>query len=122
MNEAHRALLKNNFINAVEEYCKAFCNKQGWEYDGYKWSGNIGGRIEINGMMVDFSDIRTDIDYDFIAGKYEEWYKYKLRLESLGLPVINYWVYAKGFPLTYTEEQLKKLEKKKLAKKGVVYA
>lgn len=112
MNKAHIEWLKECYNKAVRDYCTAFCDKHGWEYDPNDWVGDkVGEVIEICDRFIDFSDIKTDIDNDFPEGIFEKWYDYTLRLTELGCSkTINYWYFTKGCPLPYSEEQLEAIE------------
>lgn len=112
MNKAHIEWLKERYHIAVRDYCTAFCDKHGWEYDPRNWIGDkVGEIIEICDRFIDFNDIKTDIDNDFPEEKFVEWYDYTLRLAELGCSkTINYWHFAKGCPLPYSDEQLVAIE------------
>ena len=115
MNKAHIKLLQSKYESVVAEYTKAFCKKHGWHFNYGDWvGGHVGEIIEICDRFVDFRDIKTDIDNDFHEDVFAKWYDYTLRLAELGCTkTINYWSYAKGCPLPYSEEHLNAIEKAK---------
>lgn len=67
--------LKAGFEKAVESYMLAFCHKQDRTFDG--WVGdNAGGMADIDGYYVlNFDDIRFDIDNQVPSGLIFKWYE-----------------------------------------------
>ena len=111
MNKAHRELIEKRYIEAVNEYVQAFCDRHGYgKPEG--WVGDrVGEILIVNDMFVDFADIKIDIDHNVPEEMFEQWYYYTLRLHELGCDkTINYWSFSLGAPLPYTEEQLAAIE------------
>ena len=110
MNKAHIDFLKSAYNDAVGDYCHQFCVKHGWVYNPDNWvGGRVGETLTVNDeLFIDFRDIKADIDNDFPANMYEEWYRYTNEIMFLGCDKnVNYESFAKGCPLPYSEEQLK---------------
>lgn len=103
--------LQYDFKNAVTAYVNAFCEKHGWHFNASDWvAGDVGGVIEINGMFINFDDIRTDIDHEFDKDAFVEWYNYEQRVTELGCTQhINYKSFALGAPRPYGEKVLDKI-------------
>lgn len=80
MNNAHRQLMRDRYEKAVSEYCHAFCQKHGWEYDPDGWVGEV---LAVGDYFVDFRDIKHDIDNNVDEGKFLEWYNYALEIDML---------------------------------------
>ena len=108
MNKAHIEFLKSAYNDAVGDYCHSFCLKHGWVYNPDDWvAGKVGEVIEICDRFIDFRDIKCDIDNDFAEDMFVKWYDYTLQLHELGCTkTINYWHFANGCPLPYSEEHL----------------
>lgn len=100
--------LKEKFNNVVHEYCKAFCYKHGFEeYDENNWmSGDVGGLLEIGDYIIDFDEIRKDIDDNIAVGVFEEWYSYDYELAVMGISQkVNYKSWCMGYR-PYTDNQI----------------
>lgn len=112
MNKAHTNLIKERFENVVHEYCIAFCNKHGYEYDQDGWAaGDVGGVLEVTEgyMYVNFDEIRYDIDNNIPKGTFEEYYEYSTECAFVdGAKNVNYRSWCMGCR-PYTAEQLKEL-------------
>lgn len=109
MNKAHPELIRKRYENAVHEYCLAFCQKHGYDYNPDDWvGGDIGGVLNINDdYFFDFDDIRYDIDHDIAEEVFLQWYDYKTRVNLVqGAYPVNYRLWCNGFR-PYTAEQLK---------------
>jgi hypothetical protein len=67
--------LKAGFEKAVEGYILAFCEKQDRTFDG--WIGDLIGELaDIGGYYVlNFDDIRFDVDNQVPAGLIFKWYE-----------------------------------------------
>jgi hypothetical protein len=111
MNKAHKELLEKRYVEAVNEYVQAFCDKHGYERPECWVGDRVGEILEVNDMFVDFRNIKIDIDNSVPEEVFEQWYNYTLRLGELGCEkTISYWSFALGAPLPYSEAQLKAIE------------
>ena len=111
MNKAHRELLEKRYVEAVNEYVQAFCDKHGYGKPEGWVANRVGETLIVSDMFVDFADIKIDIDHNVPEEVFEQWYNYTLRLRELGCKKnINYWSFSLGAPLPYSEDQLKAIE------------
>ena len=109
MNKAHLDLIRKRYENAVHEYCLAFCQKHGFEYNPDDWvGGDIGGVLNINDdYFFDFDDIRYDIDHNIAEEVFLQWYDYDTEVALVeGAHIVNYHSWCMGYR-PYTAEQLK---------------
>lgn len=88
------------FDNICQLYVEAFMRKHEFfdedngEYFIHYWvADNVGTMLYINDYIIDFNDIRYDIDNDVSKDKFFEWYDYILENEVK----INYKSYLSGF-------------------------
>ena len=66
---------KDRFNSICMEYVLRFCEKHDLNFEG--WVGDrVGGTAEIGDMLLDFSDIRYDIDTEQKVGTIEKWWGY----------------------------------------------
>jgi hypothetical protein len=91
------------------DYIMRFCEKHDLNFEG--WVGDrVGGTAEIGDMLLDFSDIRYDIDTEQKVGTIEKWWDYSYGLAMLECPkTINYRSWCAGAPVPYSQEQLNKI-------------
>lgn len=121
MNQSHKNLIKERYENAVHEYCMAFCQKHGYDYDPDGWvGGNVGGVVLIAYYYINFDDIRYDIDNDVPEQIFQQYYNYTLEIASLddgtdNMRQVKYPHYIMGFR-PYSEEQLIKISEAKMRK------
>lgn len=93
--------LKKEFEEIADKYLKAFCGKQGFDYDDAKdlWvAGDVGDVVLCGDFYFSFDDIRTDIDMDAPVGEIIKWYDYYMEVANLSLPLMNYRSWLKGAP------------------------
>ena len=80
-------------------YAKAFAEKHGIEYNGVEWVRNEHGSILCLGdFFFDFQDIKYDIDHVIDKDEIFRYYDYCLRVDDLGLKVMNYENWCRGCP------------------------
>ena len=83
--------IKQRYENCVMQYIEKFCKKHELEFEG--WIGNYFGEIAyLSDMVVDFYDIRLDIDNNIDKKTFKEYYYYNLENGK----TINYRSYLKG--------------------------
>ena len=109
--------LKENFIDIVNDYMNAWCEKHGYDYEEDMWVGNdYGGVCAVGDLFVSFDDVRYDIDNDLPEKTFEDWYWYSLDIAELGCErIVNLKSYSMGCR-PYTDEQLDNIRE---AKKNV---
>lgn len=93
--------LKENFEKAANAYLKAFCEKQGFDYENAKesWAANdVGSVVCCGDFFFAFEDIRTDIDNNAPVGEIIKWYDYHTEMAYLNLPLMNYRSWLNGAP------------------------
>ena len=100
---------QDRFRSVCMDYIMRFCEKHDLNFDG--WVGDrVGGTAEIGDMLLDFSDIRFDVDTEQVVGKIEKWWDYSYGLAMLECPkTINYRSWCAGAPVPYSQEQLNKI-------------
>lgn len=104
-------MLEKRYVEAVNEYVQAFCDKHGYGKPEGWVANRVGETLIIGDMFVDFADIKIDINHNVPEEVFEQWYNYTLRLRELGCEkTINYWSFSLGAPLPYSEEHLKAIE------------
>jgi hypothetical protein len=84
---------KNGFEFYVNQYMQLFCDKHGLEYNESLWIGRKGDIIEIADMVINFSDIRIDLEENVNKDIFLEWY---WNVTESELPHINYSSWIKG--------------------------
>lgn len=96
-----------------DDYLKCFCERHGYRYEPYMWIGDDPGTIiEVNDMVINFNDIRYDVDNNVDPEMFEKWYWKDLDVyQLLGKKFINYPSFCKGAPEPITDEQLQKAHK-----------
>ena len=100
---------QDRFRSVCMDYIMRFCEKHDLNFEG--WVGDrVGGTAEIGDMLLDFSDIRYDIDTEQKGGTIEKWWDYSYGLAMLECPkTINYRSWCAGAPVPYSQEQLNKI-------------
>ena len=108
MSKENQAL-QDRFRSVCMDYIMRFCEKHDLNFEG--WVGDrVGGTAEIGVMLLDFSDIRFDVDTEQVVGKIEKWWDYSYGLAMLECPkTINYRSWCAGAPVPYSQEQLNKI-------------
>lgn len=109
MNKAHLELLEQHYIDACNDYLRAFCQKYNLVYDKDAWVGNDVGTVAcIGDYFVEMEDIRfmlvNGISWeDFLANM-----DYNLLAIELGVNTINLRSWCMGCP-RLSKEQLQSL-------------
>ena len=90
--------LNKNYTKAVNDYIRSFCDKHGFEFEG--WVGNEAGTVAFcSDYCVDMQTIIDDIELDAPEDEFFKWYDYTVELGLLeveGLPNFRSWL--KGCP------------------------
>jgi hypothetical protein len=84
--------LKEMYETCCNEYAKKFCNKYGFDFDGWV-GGDVGGIITCAEYFFNFNDIVFDINTRQPRGTIIAWYDKFLDQEER---YINYKSYSKG--------------------------
>lgn len=103
--------IQKNYKDAIEQYCTAFCEKHGDEYNPKRWMyEEMGGLYLLEGKTpFSIDDIRFDIDNDIPSETLFKWKEYQYRLALLGTGLtVTYKDYVHGFR-PYTEAQLMRM-------------
>jgi len=101
--------IKQKYEKLCMEYVLRFCEKHDLNFEGWV-ADRVGETAEIGDMLLDFSDIRFDLDSERKVGEIEKWWDYSYDLAMLECPkTINFRSWCLGAPLPYTQEQLNKI-------------
>ena len=84
--------LKKQYEGCCNQYAKAFCKKQGFEFDGFV-GDDIGGIVMCNDMFLNLHDVVWDVNSNQPKGLISEWY-YSCFEDPQNS--INYFAYTKG--------------------------
>jgi len=91
--------LTHSLNSAITEYVMIFCDKHNLQFIG--WVGNkVGERVLLGDYVVDFRDIRIDLETDQKAEAFIKWYDYNLEEASTqkeDKTFINYESWIKGY-------------------------
>lgn len=108
MSKENQAL-QDRFRSVCMDYIMRFCEKHDLNFEGWV-ADRVGETAEISDMLLDFSDIRFDVDTEQVVGKIETWWDYSYGLAMLECPkTINYRSWCAGAPVPYSQEQLNKI-------------
>ena len=100
---------KDRYEKLCMEYVLRFCEKHALNFEGWV-ADRVGEPAEIGDMLLDFSDIRFDLDSERKVGEIEKWWDYSYGLAMLECPkTINYRSWCAGAPVPYSQEQLNKI-------------
>lgn len=105
-------LLRDKYINIVEEYLKTFLTNYELEpYNSGEWVANdIGGiYYTSDDKYVNFDDIRCCVDNKITYDEFDEWYDYTERAMQCNISVPKLKAWHLGCP-RLTEEELRGVE------------
>jgi len=80
---------------ALKEYVIVFCNKHDVEFNG--WIGKPGEIADIDGIFIDFRDIRTDLETNQPVDIFLKWHDYAIGMQAIGRAVPNYESWISGY-------------------------
>jgi hypothetical protein len=85
--------LKSDYEKIVTKYVDDFCSKQSVNF--VEWIDDMGGLCVVGEYVLQFLDIKTDLDLVVPKGEIFKWYEKQLEANQMALPTMRYDMYIR---------------------------